>query len=260
MVIPTYNHAHFLRMAIDSIYRQTFTQWEAIIVNNYSEDDTKTVVESFSDPRIQLVNFRNHGVIAASRNYGISLARGEYISFLDSDDRWYPEKLERSVTVLAKGGDVVCHGEAWIKNNLEYRKVNYGPAKKAAYEPLLFGHNCLSTSAVTVRKSCIDQVGGFDEDPDCVTVEDYDLWLKLSKAGFKFDFIDEILGEYNIHDSNNSHSVLRQLQAELTVLEKHFSLREEWSVVDKLRRRRRLGRVYLACSVRWLLHKWLKNK
>jgi len=90
VIIPTYNHARFLRAAIQSVVDQTFPDWEIVIVNNYSEDDTVQIVASFNDPRIRLVNFCNHGVIAASRNHGMSLATGKAIAFLDSDDIWYP--------------------------------------------------------------------------------------------------------------------------------------------------------------------------
>ena len=107
IVIPTYNHAPLLHRAIESIRAQTFTHWKAIIVNNFSTDDTVSVVESFSDNRIQLIDFANNGVIAASRNKGIELADGTYVAFLDSDDTWFPEKLEMCVGVLEKGADLV---------------------------------------------------------------------------------------------------------------------------------------------------------
>lgn len=252
VVIPTYNHAQFLRKALDSICNQTFTDWEAIVVNNYSEDDTEAVVASFVDPRIRLETFRNNGIIAASRNLGIKLSRGEYIAFLDSDDSWHPEKLARSKAVLDEGNDLVCHGEIWMKNGREFRQVDYGPVERSNYQSLLFGRNCISTSAVTVRKTCLEKVGCFSEDAAFAMVEDYDLWLKLSKAEFRFAFIDEMLGVFNIHKANNSRAVVRQMHAELAVLEKHFSQRGEWPLLDNLRRLRRFGRVYFAYGVRGL--------
>src|SRR3989304_1110083 len=109
VVIPTYNHAHFLREALQSVRAQSFSEWEAVVVNNYSEDDTIAVVESFADPRIRLENFRNNGIIAASRNRGIALARGKYLAFLDSDDLWLPEKLACFISHLDGGFDVFCH-------------------------------------------------------------------------------------------------------------------------------------------------------
>src|SRR5687767_4383972 len=90
VIIPTYNHAPFLREALESLIAQDFRDWEALVVNNYSTDDTLEVVRSFDDRRIRVENFRNNGVIGASRNLGIRLSRGKYIAFLDSDDKWYP--------------------------------------------------------------------------------------------------------------------------------------------------------------------------
>lgn len=250
VVIPTYNHARFLRKALESVCGQTFMDWEAIVVNNYSEDDTEAVVASFADSRIRLENFRNNGVIAASRNLGIRLARGKYVAFLDSDDAWYPEKLARVKAALDQGGDLVCHGETWVKNGTEFRKVCYGPAEKADYHSLLFERNSISTSAVTVRKDCLEKVGGFSEDPAFAMVEDYELWLKLARAGCRFTFIDEMLGVFNLHDANSSRAVFRQMRAELAVLKRHFSERADWTPGDRLRRLRRLGRTYLAYGSR----------
>ncbi len=250
VVIPTYNHARFLRKALESVCAQTFTDWEAIIVNNYSEDDTEAVVASFADSRIRLENFRNNGVIAASRNVGTRLARGKYVAFLDSDDSWFPEKLARVKAALDQGSDLVCHGETWMRNGVEFRQVCYGPVGKSHYHSLLFERNCISTSAVTVRKECLEKVGGCSEEPAFAMVEDYELWLKLARARCRFAFIDEMLGVFNLHDANSSRAVFRQMRAELAVLNKHFSELGNWTAGDRLRRLRRLGRVYLAYGAR----------
>lgn len=252
VVIPTYNHARLLRQALESVCRQTFMDWEVIVVNNYSDDDTEAVATSFSDPRISLVNFRNHGVIAASRNLGIRLARGKYVSFLDSDDSWHPEKLERVKRMLDLGTDIACHGETWVRNGVEFRRVRYGPAARSDYRSLLFERNCISTSAAAVRRDCLEKVGGFSEEPAFAMVEDYDLWLKLARAGCRFEFIDEMLGVFNLHDANSSRAVYRQMRAELAVLDKHFSQLDHWTPGDRLRRLRRIGRVYLAYGIRGL--------
>ena len=86
VVMPTYNQSSFLKKSIPSVLLQSWTSLELIIVNNYSSDDTVEVVKSFSDPRVHLINFKNNGVIGASRNVGIKEATGRYITFLDSDD------------------------------------------------------------------------------------------------------------------------------------------------------------------------------
>lgn len=222
IVIPTYNHARFLSTALQSVQEQTYSDWEAIIVNNYSEDDTIEVVARFNDPRIRLVNYRNNGIIAASRNHGIELAQGEFVAFLDSDDTWYPDKLARCLETIALGYDLVCHGENWIKEGSPPRRMFYGPEKRARYPSLLFDGNCLSTSATLVYKSALHRVGAFSEAPEFITAEDYELWLKLAKTGFSFGFVNEVLGEYRIHGGNQSKVALRNMQAELAVLEQHF--------------------------------------
>jgi glycosyltransferase involved in cell wall biosynthesis len=239
VVIPTYNHAQFLRHALESVLAQTFPDWEAIVVNNYSEDDTVAIVESFNDPRIRLVNFRNHGIIAASRNHGVQLARADLVAFLDSDDVWYSRKLERCLDAIAQGFDLVCHGETWTTDGAPARNVFYGPEARATYRALLFDGNCISTSAVVVKKSVVREAQGFSEDPRFVTVEDYDLWLRLARNGARIGFVREILGEYRIHGANASKALLRHLDAEIAVIESHFSRFAAPGLLTRLRMRRR---------------------
>ena len=117
IVIPTYNHAHFLRKCLDSVISQTFTNWEAIVVNNFSEDNTIEVVESYRDPRIRLFNNANNGIIAVSRNKGITEAQGEWICFLDSDDAWYPDKLMICKDYL-NDYDFICH-KLMVNNGID---------------------------------------------------------------------------------------------------------------------------------------------
>lgn len=269
VVIPTYNHAQFIRAAIQSVLDQTLADWEAIIVNNYSEDNTVEIVASFNDSRIRLVNFHNYGIIAASRNHGIALAQGEYVAFLDSDDTWRPEKLEHCQEKLSKSNDVVCHGEVWVKAGHPPRKVFYGPQRRTNYLSLLYDGNCLSTSAIVVRKTALNKVGGFSEDVSMVTAEDYELWLKLAKAGCRFALVDEILGEYCIHGGNQSKVVLRNLKAELAVLEKHFGEIPVRGFFSWLRKQRRFALAYYgaargmqaegdhADALRWLIRSWV---
>ena len=109
VIIPTYNRASDLKRALNSVQEQTFVNWEALVVDNNSEDNTDEIVIGFNDPRIKLFKINNDGVIAASRNKGIKEASGEYIAFLDSDDWWAPNKLELSVAALKAGSDIVYH-------------------------------------------------------------------------------------------------------------------------------------------------------
>lgn len=242
VVIPTYNHAHFLREALASLCAQTYPDWEAIVINNFSEDDTVEVVASFADSRIILENFRNNGIIAASRNRGIALARGRYVAFLDSDDTWYPEKLARCMGCFNNGIGLVCHGLRWIGS--QERDMFCGPEQRATFDALLDEGNCITPSATVVLKDSLESVGGFSEDPAVVTAEDYHLWIKLAQAGNKMHFIKEILGQYRIHAGNQSGSVLRQLNADLRVCDEFFPIEESRDLQTRIRVRRRYCRAY----------------
>lgn len=247
IVIPTYNHARFLGEALRSVIGQTMGSWRAIIVNNFSSDDTHDVVASFDDPRISIVDFANHGIIAASRNHGLSLATAPYVAFLDSDDSWYPDKLVRCVAALDAGADIVCHGERWTSTDGTHRDVAYGPEHNAQYGRLLYRHNCVSTSAVVARRDLLADVHGFDERPEFVTAEDYDLWLRLARQGARYVFIPEILGEFRRHEASASSAVERNAAAELAVVNSHISaLPASFSV--RIRHRHRRARVAYAAA------------
>ena len=237
VVIPTYNHAHFLREALASLRAQTYPHWEAVVVNNFSDDDTVAVVESFADSRIVLENFRNNGIISASRNRGIALARGRYVAFLDSDDTWYPEKLAKCIEYFENGVGLVCHGLRWIGG--QERDMFCGPEQRATFDALLDYGNCITPSATVVVKDLLESVGCFSEDPAIVTAEDYHLWIKLAQAGNKMYFIKEILGQYRIHSGNQSGSVIRHMNAGLRVVDEFYPDEDSRSLGVRLRVRRR---------------------
>ena len=221
---------------------QTYKNWNAIVVNNFSTDDTLEVVAKFNDPRIQCVNFRNNGVIGASRNEGIKIATGEYVAFLDSDDTWFPTKVEKSVSSLENGSDLVCHAEYWIDESGKSRLVTYGPSEAATHHNLIYKGNRISTSATMVRATLLKEVNGFDVSPELISTEDYDLWIRLAAKSNKFAFIDEPLGEYHRHDNNVSANIEKHLAAELALLTKHFAA--DSRLQNALARRRRKALAY----------------
>ena len=94
IILPTYDRSNLIKTAIESVINQEYKNWELIIIDNYSKDNTEELVKNFSDKRIIFIKFKNNGIIAKSRNYGVKLAKGDYIAFLDSDDWWYPQKLK----------------------------------------------------------------------------------------------------------------------------------------------------------------------
>ena len=244
VIIPTYNQAAYLKEALASIRDQSYPVLEAIVINNFSDDDTVAVVEAAQgDSPIELVDFRNHGVIGASRNEGIRRARGEYLAFLDSDDTWTAEKLSRCVGALQSGYDLVCHGEAWSYAGGRTRNVLYGPVANATYDRLLYRGNCFSTSAIVVRRQVLDDLGGFSEDPTFVTAEDYELWLRIARAGYRMCFLRDILGTYRIHRESASSAGLRNMNAVLNVLDFHFAQQDPGNAWNRIYRRKRRSAV-----------------
>jgi glycosyltransferase involved in cell wall biosynthesis len=235
VIIPTFNQAELLQKALQSVINQTFQDWEAIVIDNHSQDKTKEIVESMNDSRIRYVVFSNQGIIAASRNRGINLANGNYIAFLDSDDMWYPSKLSTCLEYFNQGADAACHG-TWIRKDgvLGKKFIPTQPYHKL-YETLLFkGNSTIATSTVVVKKQCLKQFGVFSENPAMVMAEDYDLWLRLAKNNVRWIIIPEILGEYTVHGKNASNNIKRQMMAEDVVVMNQFRHRNSRSLYDRL--------------------------
>ncbi len=215
VVIPTYNHANFLKSCLKSILAQSYSAWEAIVVNNYSQDETVGVVNAFGDARIRLVNFRNSGVIAASRNEGIRQARGSFIAFLDSDDWWYPDKLA-AVVKLADSADVIFHDLDILAQRRENgrRKASGRQLLRPVLVDLLRRENALPNSSVVVRKTIIASVGGLSEDPELISAEDFDLWLRVAQVTERFVYIPRSLGVYRAaYAANMSGAIDRHIRS-----------------------------------------------
>ena len=224
VVIPTYNQAGLLQNALISVINQTMQDWEAIVIDNYSQDNTREVVESFNDPRIRYVPFSNKGIIAASRNHGIHLATGDFIAFLDSDDLWYPFKLSSCLDRIGPDTDIVCHGLRIRRDaGLQESLVPELPCQDIYQYLLENGNPSIATSAVLLKKECLTRFGIFSENPEMVTAEDYELWLRLSKNGIRWGVILEELGEYRIHGGNASGNIKKQMLAEDAVVVRHFN-------------------------------------
>jgi len=234
VIIPTFNQAELLLIALQSVINQTFQDWEAIVIDNHSQDTTKEIVESMNDSRIRYLIFSNQGIIAASRNQGINHANGNYIAFLDSDDLWYPSKLSTCLEYFRQGADATCHG-MWIrKDGVLDKKFTPAQPSHDLYETLLFkGNPLIATSTVIVKKQCLKKFGIFSEDPSIVTVEDYDLWLRLAKNNVRWIIIPEILGEYTVHDKNASKNIKRQMMAEDVVVMNQLRQRNSRSLYNR---------------------------
>ncbi|MGA1823460.1 MAG: glycosyltransferase family 2 protein [bacterium] len=222
VIMPTYNHGNVIGEAIESVLNQTYQNFELIIIDNYSEDDTEKIVASYEDNRIIYLKFRNNGIIAASRNYGIKHVHGEYIAFLDSDDLWLEQKLEFVIDYFKKvpGVDVVCHDE-WLKgNSVRKTRLTYGPY--TTYRDMLFKGNSMSTSATVVRTSKLFEAGLFYENLNFNGVEDYDFWMRLARSGCRIKYLHKVLGVYRVWGQAVTNNIILHIQHGMNLLEAHF--------------------------------------
>lgn len=224
IVIPTYNRAEDLKRALASVVRQTCDEWEVLLVDNHSTDDTAAVVQGFQDPRIRMLSVHNKGVIAVSRNLGVANARAEYVAFLDSDDWWAPRKLERSLLALDSGADIVYHDlylARSARTGWRLRRAMTRQLPSPVFKSLIEHGNALTNSSVVLRRQLLLDIGGLSEDPALASWEDYDCWLRLAAVTEKFSRVSETLGWYWVGGGNTS-SPQRTLNNLERIRELHF--------------------------------------
>lgn len=208
-IVATYNRADVVSQAIESILGQTYENLEVIIVDDGSTDGTVEVLERFGS-RLRILRQQNAGPSAA-RNRGIAAARGEIISFLDSDDIWLPKKIERQVALLEKAGNsvpcCVCNAELLFKDRpttTSFRNSRLYPSPEEGLwlnaTLVLLNRFLLFNQMVAIRREALARIGGFDE--SLRYLEDYDLALRLSLLG-PFAYTNEPLVIYS-HGSAGS--------------------------------------------------------
>ena len=208
VVIPTYNHARFLGRALQSVLDQTYTHWEAIVIDNHSTDNTDEIMASFADPRIAYLKIHNNGVIAASRNAGIRAAKGEWVAFLDSDDWWTADKLQTCFDSIDGQVDLVYHDLQIVSDQprrIRSKKIMKSWQVKApVLIDLLVRGNAIATSSVVVRIKLLDQLNGMNESPEMVAAEDYNTWMCIAQLTDKFIYLPYNLGFYLTHSQGVS--------------------------------------------------------
>ena len=213
VIIPSYNRAQSICEAIDSVLSQTSKDFEIIVVDDGSEDSTKEMLSRYGD-KVRYFYQENKGVSAA-RNYGIREARGEFIAFLDSDDKWLSDKLEKQIDLFLKQPEV-CLQYSYARyydkeKNIEYLRPQH---ISISFEDFLYRNTVLPTSSVILRKSCFDEVGLFDE--NLPSIEDYDLWIRIAHK-FKIGFIPSVLVEKFNYSTNLSKDKIKMYEGQIKV-------------------------------------------
>ena len=202
IIMPVYNGEKHMKLSIESILHQTFPDFEFIIINDGSTDNTSVLMTSVY-PEIVFIQQSNTGV-SCTRNVGIKRASGDWIAFLDSDDEWFPEKLEVQMNALYKNPELkICHtNEIWIRNgtrvNPKKKHEKFGGWIFQKCLPLC----CISPSSVIIHKSIFDEVGLFDD--SLLVCEDYDLWLRITARNPVLYIKKPLLRKYGGHNDQLS--------------------------------------------------------
>ena len=223
VVIPVYNGSKYIQIAINSVLRQTYSNYEIVVIDDGSTDDTRQKLQPYQ-AEINYVFQKNLGS-AAARNIGISLAKGELIAFLDADDFWtMPEKLAKQVACFYDNPTLGCVNTGWriIDGSGKHIKTvqPWHKAPKLDLETWL-RKKCVRTSAMMFRREWLEKVGGFDQ--ELRQSHDVDLILRLSLAGCETVWLKEETVGYRQHESNTTRNSLKQAKYVQAVLDKFFS-------------------------------------
>ena len=246
VIIPTYNRIESLRLAIKSVLAQTFQDFEIIVVDDASHDNTAEVVARFKDERIRYIRHGTNKKISASRNTGVLNSQGRYIAFLDDDDEWLSEKLQLEVDLLEnsplKTGAV--YTGFYKIDKVSGATVVQVPTKKGFIFNDMLTQNWLGTSTVLLKKECFEKVGLFDESINFG--EDYDMWIRISKE-FQFEYIEEPLVKYSASGNKISNDYDKVIKGYEILIDKYHKL--------FARNRKSCSRFYLSLGVLYCYNK-----
>lgn len=212
IVTPTYNRADFLPAAISSVLAQTYEDFELIVVDDGSEDDTRAVLEPFlGDKRVRYFYQENQGQSVA-RNYALAQSSGEFIAFLDSDDLWCPNKLEKQLSAFDANPDAdIVHGdEVLIDEQGEVITEKNMKRYSGRITRQLLADNSVSITTALVKRRCFQEMGGFDTSVG--VADDYDLWLRFS-AKYRFYYEPGIVASYRVMTNQISSDKRRRFEA-----------------------------------------------
>ncbi|GAA3621219.1 glycosyltransferase family 2 protein [Flavivirga jejuensis] len=210
IIVPCYNQAHFLEEALSSVLKQTYSNWECIIVNDGSPDNTGEIAREWceKDNRFRYL-YKENGGLSSARNAGIKISKGEYILPLDADDIIGKSFLATLISELIEDKSlaiVSCYSKFFIENTSNI--VNELKPKGDTYHYLLYVNQLVATSLY--RKRCWVEVGGYDEQMK-TGFEDWEFWLAITKQGWKYKVIEEFLFYYRkskksmLVDTINNH-------------------------------------------------------
>lgn len=209
IILPTFNQANFLKNCLQTILKQTYKNWELIIIDNNSIDNTQKVIKTIKDNRIKLYKINNNGLLSKSRNLGIKKSQAEWICFIDSDDKWFPNKLYETKKYINKyNGDLYYHDLIFDNKRFFFQKKIYDKSntiKKPILKYFSKKGNPIGQSSVVVKKNILKKINYISENKKKFSWEDFDTWIKVAKITDKFIRIPKVLGSIWIGPENISN-------------------------------------------------------
>jgi glycosyltransferase involved in cell wall biosynthesis len=229
VIIPAYNRCHELKRALDSLALQSRRDFETIVCDDGSSEDLKSVVSTFEKHiDVRYIRIENSGGPARPRNTAVAVARGEWVSFLDSDDWWDANRLERVAEVLENENvDFLYHplrvvNAKTLKGKRERRSVIGEPLRRDPLEHMALFGNPIPNSAAIVRLSALEMIGGISEEMNLL--EDFDAWMRLVEQDITPRYIPDVLGSYWIGEDAISRITERHVERQIALFSRHVSL------------------------------------
>ena len=220
VVIPVYNSEQYITECIDSALTQTYQNIEIIIVDDGSTDNTVNIISEYNNELIKLFHQKNTGS-GAARNHGIEQASGTWIAFLDADDIWLPDKLQKQLKHCSdldwSHTDLYLHGDVYPRHT---KTTELTPKHSGFILKNLLVENSIGTSSVIIKKEILQKLGAFNT--DLRALQDWDLWLRVA-AENQICYIDEPLVYYRVHSSSVSRNVRKTLPYHLNLIKNVFS-------------------------------------
>lgn len=235
VIIPTYNRAYCIGNAVQSVLKQDYENMEILIVDDGSTDDTEAVIKSIEDTRIRYYKNSVNSGAAAARNTGISLAKGKYIAFQDSDDEWLEGKLKQQVELLENsdyGMVYSCFEREFPDGRVEKvpRDGIQQEAKEGYIYPYLLAESFISTQTMLVRTEILKQIQGFDE--SLKSYEDYDLAIRIAKC-CQVAFLDEVLVHLHTLPDSIDMDMMRGLISSCYLLKKYEEDLKKYDIYER---------------------------
>lgn len=239
VILPTYNRAHSICRAVESVLGQTYPAWELLVIDDGSTDNTAEIIAGYAalDDRVRYCGQTCNRGVSAARNEGIRQARYGYIAFQDSDDVWRADKLEKQMRVFEESpgtGMVYCAMRGTRQDGSVVRipdtSIDRRLLRGNLYGLLLQG-NVIGAPAAVTRRECMEKCGGFDESLSCL--EDWELFLRIAKA-YEAGYVDEALVEADFHDGGVSSHAGGYFQARCQMIAMHKEALLEYGLFNQV--------------------------